>query len=89
VQRADARVAGPGEHQLGRAAGPDELVVDDVRGHPDQGQPAPALPDDLVAGGDRDEVGEALQRDGVAVVHQLGDGVGERDDPGAHRGSPT
>ena len=36
VQRADAGVAALGEDQLARAAGADHLVVDHVRGHPDQ-----------------------------------------------------
>src|SRR5262249_50701780 len=69
------------------AAGPDELVVHDVRGHPDQGEVTPPLPDDLLPGGHRDEVGEALQRDGVPVVHQLGDRIGQRQQPrpAAHR----
>ena len=35
-------------------------------------------------GGERDQVGEALERDGVAVVHELRDGVLEGRD-GAHR----
>ena len=52
------------------AARADELVVDQVGGHPDQGEVAPPLPDDLVARGERDEVGEAFQRDGVAVADQ-------------------
>ena len=83
VQRADARVAAPGEDQLARAAGADQLVVDDVRGHPHQRQVALALADDLLPGGDRDQVGEALQRDGVAVMDEVGDGVGEGRDLGS------
>ena len=63
-----------------RAARADELVVDQVRGHPDERQVAPALPDDLVARGERDEVGEALERDGVAVADQLGHRLGQRHD---------
>ena len=82
VQRADARVAAPGEDQLARAAGADQLVVDDVRRHPHERQVALALADDLVPGGDGDQVGEALQRDGVAVVDEVGDGVGEGGDLG-------
>ncbi|GAB3817889.1 hypothetical protein GCM10028799_22990 [Kribbella italica] len=39
---------------------------------------ATALTGDLVRGGERDQVREALERDGVPVVHVLGDGVGER-----------
>ena len=49
---------------------------------PGQGQVALALADDLVAGGERDEVGEPLDRDGVAVADELGDGVAHRRDLG-------
>ena len=52
---------------------------------------APALPDDLVAGGVRDEVGEALEGDRVTVVDELGDGLAQRHDlrPLRHRGYQT
>ena len=82
VQRADARVAAPGEDQLARAAGADQLVVDDVRRHPHERQIALALADDLLPRGDGDQVGEALERDGVAVVDEVGDRVGEGCDLG-------
>ncbi|SLH61335.1 Uncharacterised protein [Mycobacteroides abscessus subsp. abscessus] len=78
VQRADAGVAAPGEHQLARAARADELVVDQIGGHPHQRQVAAALPDDLPPGRHRNQVGEALERDGVAVVHEVGDRVRQR-----------
>ncbi len=65
---------------LARAAHADQLVVDDVRRHPDQRQIAPFLPDQLVPGGVWNQVREALERDDVAVVDVLGDRVGERDD---------
>ena len=85
VQRADARVAAPGEDQLSGAAGADDLVVDQVGGHPGERQVAAALADDLVARGERDQMGETLQRDRVAVVHELGHGVGQRHDLGHTR----
>jgi hypothetical protein len=75
VQRADARVATPREDQLARAASPDELVVDDVRGHPDEGQIAPPLPDHFAPGGERDEVCETFHGHRIAVVHGPLDGV--------------
>ena len=73
VQRADAGVAAPREDQLAHAPGADHLVVDDVRRHPHDGEVAPALADDLLAGGDGDEVGEPFEGERVAVVDQLGD----------------
>ncbi len=73
VQRADARVAAPREDELARAAHPDQLVVDDVGRHPHERQVAPPLPDQLVPGRVRDQVREALERDDVAVAHELRD----------------
>ena len=80
MQRAHARVAAVGEHQLARRADPEHLVVEQVRRHPDQLQLAPPLAQHLVAGGERDQVREALQRHRIAVVHELGDGLAERED---------
>ncbi len=88
VQRADAGVAAPGEHQPGGAARADQLVVDHVRGHPDQGQPAAALPDHLVPGCVRDQVGEAFHGEDVAVAHGGLDGRRQRHDLG-HRHPPS
>ena len=49
-------------------AHPDHLVVDQVGRHPDQRQITTLLPDDLVPGGEWDEMGEALQRDCLTVA---------------------
>ena len=73
VERADARVAAPREDELPRTAHADHLVVDDVGRHPDELEVAPPLPDQLVTGRMRDQVREALERDGVAVADVLGD----------------
>ena len=62
----------------------DQLVVDQVRRHADERQVAAALADQLVPGRVRDQVREALQRDGVAVAHESGDRLAEREDLG-HR----
>ena len=80
MQRADAGIATPRERELRRATGADQLVVDDVGRHPHQVQVAAALADDLVTGGVRDEVGEAFERDLVAVVHELSDSFLQRAD---------
>ena len=68
VQRADAGIAAPGENQLADAAHADELIVNEVRRHPDQRQPLAALTDNLVARSMRDKMSETLKRDGVAVA---------------------
>ena len=52
MQRADAGIAAPGEHELVDAAHADELVVDQVRRHADQRQALALLADHLVAGGE-------------------------------------
>jgi len=80
VQRADTRIAAPGEDQPARAAGADDLVVDHVRGHPDQRQVTALLPDQFMPGRERNEVGEALHGHGVAVMDGRGDGFGKRHD---------
>ena len=71
MQRADAGIAAPGKHQLRGAAGADQLIVDQVGRHADQRQIAPALADDLVSGGERNQVSEAFQRHDVAVMNHF------------------
>jgi hypothetical protein len=77
VQRADTGIAAPGEDQLARAARADELVIDQVRRHPDQRQVTAPLPDHLLPGGERDQVREPLHRDRVAIVDRPLYGFGE------------
>ncbi len=86
VQRADARVAAPREDQLADAPCADHLVVDDVGGHPHDREIAPALANDLVTGGNRDEMREPFEGEGVAVVDQFGDRRAQRGVCG-HRGN--
>src|SRR5882762_318863 len=68
MERADARIAAPGKHRLVGAAHADELVVDQVGRHADQREAPAALADHLVAGGVRNEMGEAFHRERVAVA---------------------
>ncbi len=89
VKRAGARIAGPGEDQLPGAARGDHLVVDEVGGEAAEGEIAPALPDDLVARREADEVGEPLDDHGVAVADQRRDGVTHGDDLGARAQSSS
>ena len=77
VERSDARVAAPREDQPAGAAHADHLVVDEVRGQPYQGEIAPTLPDDLVARGEGNEVGEPLQGNAVAVGDEIGHRLGQ------------
>ena len=60
VQGADAGIAAPGKHQPVGAAHADHLVVDEVGRHAHQMQAATALPNDLVTGSKRDEMGKTL-----------------------------
>src|SRR5262245_25001228 len=89
MQRADPGIADPGEDQLVGAAHADELVVDQVGRHPDQGQMPAALADDLVAGRERDEMGEALHGDGVAITDGLFHRLGQGEKTRHARSSPT
>ena len=78
VQRTDAGIADPGEDQLVGAAHADELIVDQVGRHPDEGQMLAALTDDLVSGRMRNQMGEPLHGHGIAIpdgrFHGLGEG---------------
>jgi len=69
VQRTDAGIATPGKDQFGHTAHADELIVNEVRRHPDQSEPFAALPYDLVARSVRDQVREALERNCVAIAN--------------------
>ncbi|MCY1496378.1 hypothetical protein D9M68_303130 [compost metagenome] len=80
VQRAHAGVATPGEGQLAGAAGADQQVVDQVGGHAHQGQVFLALADDFVGSGSGNQVGEALEGYGVAIVDEAFDGFAEGKD---------
>ncbi len=71
MQRADARIAAPRKNQLRRAAGADQLIVNQIRCHPDQRQIAAALADDLVTGGERNQVSEAFQSHNITVANHF------------------
>src|SRR5688572_8569545 len=75
VQRPDAGVAQPGEDELSGHSRGNHLVVDQVRREAAQREIATALANDLVAGGEADEMSEAFDRDGVAVANELGYGI--------------
>src|SRR6185503_16991041 len=79
VQAADARVPGPAEDELLRAARRDQLVIDQIRRQPAERQILLALPDDLMPRREADEMREPLDDDGVAVLDEGGDGFAEGD----------
>ena len=68
VQAPDAGVAAPGEHEPPCAAHPDHLVVDDVGCHAHEREVAASAANDLVPRRERDQMGEPLECDGVAVA---------------------
>ena len=86
AQRADARVAHVGEDHLAGAARRHHLIVDQVGGGARQGQVSSALADDLVPGGEGDQVGETGGVDHVAIVHILPHRRGEGDEFGHREG---
>jgi hypothetical protein len=49
------------------------LIVDQIRSHADHSEIALGLPDDLVSGGEGDQVREPFQGDGVAVANRFAD----------------
>ena len=71
MQRSHAGIAAPGENQLRCAARADQLIVDQIRRHPDQRQIAPPLADDFVPGGKGNQVREAFQRHDIAVANHF------------------
>ena len=78
VQGTDPGIAAPGEGQAFGTPHADHLVADQIGCHADQMQPAAALTNDLVTGGKRDQMREALERHALTVAHVLRDGIGKR-----------
>ena len=74
MERAHAGITAPGKHQLRGAAGTDQLVVNEIRRHPNEREIATALADHFVTRGKRDQMGKALHGDGIAVVNGVFDG---------------
>src|SRR5947209_5728156 len=78
VKHAYTRVAAPGEHEPTCATHADELVVNKIGRHAYEAQVALVLADDLVTGGEGDQMGEALHSDGGTIVDVLGNGFVQR-----------
>ena len=79
MEGARSRIAGPGENQLPGTAGGDHLIVDQIRREAAERQSSTSLPNDFVAGCKTDEVGEAFDDDGVAIMNMRGNGVAHGD----------
>ena len=71
MQRSHAGIAAPGKLQLGGAAGADHLIVKHVRRHADQLQVTALLADDFVARRIGNQVREAFEGDGIAILDKL------------------
>ena len=55
-------------------AGPDQLIADEIRCHPNQREIAATLTNQLVSGRERNEMRESLEGDDIAVAN-LRDGL--------------
>src|SRR5712692_2493874 len=73
MQRANPGIATPGKRQCAGTTSTNQLIVDQVRRHPDQMQIAFFLAQDLVPGSERNQMGKAFQRDALAVMDMLSD----------------
>ncbi len=85
MQRAHAGVAAPRKDEPVCDSHADQLIVDEVGSHPDEGQVLASLADDLVAGGEGNQMREALHCDRVAILYVPCDRLLERTE-GGHSG---
>ena len=77
VQRTYAGIADPGEDEPVGTAHADELVVDDVGRHPDEGEMSSPLANDLMSRREWNEMGEPLHGDRVTVAQGCFHGLGK------------
>ena len=77
MQRSDAGIAAPREHQLGCASHADHLVKEEIRRETDEDEIRQALSDDFVTGRKRNQMGEPLHGDAVTVMDERLDGLGK------------
>lgn len=78
VQRTHPWIPSPGESQFSCAAGTDQQVVNQIRGHAYQVQIFLVLPDELMGRSCRNQMGKAFEGDGVAIVDEAFDGFAQR-----------
>jgi hypothetical protein len=68
MERTDTGIATPGKREGARTTSANQLIVNQVRRHPDQMQIALFLAQDLVPSSERNQMSEAFQRDALAIV---------------------
>jgi hypothetical protein len=73
MQRSDTRIPSPGKDDLLDAPRPDKLIVNLVGRHADHREVALRLADNLMPGGEGDQVREAFKGDRVAIANRLAD----------------
>ena len=71
MQQSQTRIACPGENQFPRAAHSNHLIENDVGSHSNKRQIAALLPDELVPGGKWNQMAEAFQRHGIAIMNKF------------------
>jgi hypothetical protein len=69
VEGTDSGIAAPRKDQLSSTARADQLVAYQIGRQPHQSEITTSLPYYFVACGERDEMGEPLERDHVAIMH--------------------
>ena len=68
MQRANAGIATPGKRQCAGTTSTNQLIVDQVRRHPDQMQIAFFLAQNFVPGSERNQMGKTFQRHALTIV---------------------
>ncbi len=68
MQRTDAGIATPGKRQCAGTTSTNQLIVDQVRRHPDQMQIAFFLAQNFVPGSERNQMGKTFQRHALTIV---------------------
>jgi hypothetical protein len=72
MERTDAGIAAPRENQLCSHAHADHLIIDEIGRHSNERQTLFPLPDNLVAGCERNEMREPFAGKVIAIVNQFG-----------------
>ena len=71
MQGTDSGISAPGKDQFSDTPGTDQLVINQVWSHPDQGQISFSLSNNFVARREGNQMSETFQGDGIAVMNEL------------------